>query len=71
MGKASLDDYVGRHGGPNALLYFGARQTSKIAVAATVRTAMGTGVIYQRLGFRALDSLFYSTNHAGTPTGVD
>ena len=71
MGKASLDDYVGRHGGPNALLYFGARQTSEIAVAATVRTAAGTGVLYQRLGFRTPDGLFYSANHAGTRTGVD
>ena len=68
---AKLDGYVGRYGGPNALLYFGAKQTSEIAVAATVRTAAGTGVLYQRLGFRAPDSLFYSSNHAGTLPGVD
>ena len=48
-----LDDYVGRHGGPNALLHFGAQRTSEIAVAATVRTTEGTGVLHQRLGFRA------------------
>jgi len=66
-----LDDYVGRHGGPNALLHFGARQTSEIIVAATMRTAAGAGTLHQRLGFRAPDSLFYSANHAATPPGVD
>ena len=50
---AKLDGYVGRHGGPNALLHFGAKRTSEIAVAATVRTTQGTGVLSQRLGFRA------------------
>jgi predicted ATPase len=40
---------------------FGAQRTSEIAVAATVRTVEGTGVLYQRLGFRAPDSLFYRT----------
>ena len=69
--NAKLDGYVGRHGGPNALLHFGAKRTSEIAVAATVRTMEGTGVLYQRLGFRAPDSLFYSSNHAATPQGVD
>ena len=54
-----LNDYVGRHGGPNALLHFGAQRTSEIAVAATVNTVAGTGVLNQRLGFRAPDSLFY------------
>ena len=58
---AKLNVYVGRHGGPNALLHFGTQRTSEIAVAATVRTAAGTGVLHQRLGFRAPDSLFYST----------
>jgi predicted ATPase len=60
-----LDGYVGRHGGPSALLYFGAQRTREIAVAATVRTTEGTGVLYQRLGFRAPDSLFYSSDHSG------
>lgn len=68
---AKLDGHVGRYGGPNALLHFGARQTSEITVAATVRTQAGTGVLCQRLGFRPPDSLFYSSNHAGTPAGVD
>ncbi len=68
---AKLDSYVGRHGGPNALLHFGAKQTSEITVAATVRTEAGTGVLYQRLSFRAPDSLFYGRNHAGTPPGAD
>ena len=54
-----LDGYVGRHGGPNALLHFGAQRTNEIAVSATVRTIEGTGVLHQRLGFRAPDSLFY------------
>ena len=40
---AKLDGYVGRHGGPNALLHFGAKRTSEIAVAATVRTTPGNG----------------------------
>ena len=66
---AKLDAYVGRHGGPNALLHFGAKRTSEIAVAATVRTTAGTGVLYQRLGFRPPDSLFYSSDHAETPVG--
>lgn len=66
-----LDAYVGRHGGPNALLYFGAKQTSEIAMAATVRTTAGTGVLHQRFGFRPPESLFYSSNHANTPGGVD
>ena len=56
---AKLDGYVGRHGGPNALLHFGAKRTSEIAVAATVRTTQGTGVLSQRLGFRAPDNLFF------------
>jgi predicted ATPase len=55
----TLNHYVGRHGGPNALFHFGVRQTSEIAVAATVHTVAGTGVLYQRFGFRAPDSLFY------------
>jgi predicted ATPase len=56
-----LNDYVGRQGGPNALLHFGAQRTSEIAVAATVRTLEGTGVLPQRFVFRAPDSLYYST----------
>jgi predicted ATPase len=68
---AKLDGYVGRHGGPNALLYFGAQRTSEIAVAATVRTIEGTGVLYQRLGFRAPDSLFYSSDRARTLPRAD
>ncbi len=67
---ARLDGFVGRHGGPNALLCFGAKRTSEIAVAATVRATAGTGVLYQRFGFRAPDSLFYSSNHADTPPGA-
>jgi predicted ATPase len=65
-----LDAYVGRHGGPNALLHFGAQRTSEIAVEATVRTAEGTGVLRQRLGFRAPDSLFYGDHHSGVPYRV-
>ena len=68
---AKLDGYVGRNGGPNALLHFGAKRTSEITVSATVRTMAGIGVLHQRLGFRAPDSLFYSSNHAATPQGVD
>lgn len=68
---AKLDNYVGRHGGPSALLHFGAKKTSEIVVAATLRTMAGTGVLHQRLAFRAPDSLYYSSNHAGTPPGVD
>ena len=68
---ARLDGCVGRHGGPNALLHFGAKRTSEIAVSATVRTTAGTGVLYQRFGLRAPDSLFYSSNHANAPAGVD
>jgi predicted ATPase len=70
LGTASLDDYVGRHGGPNALLHFGAQRTSEIAVAATVRTVEGTGVLYQRLGFRAPDSLYYRTPLDSLPHDV-
>ena len=66
---AKLDGYVGRHGGPNALLHFGAKRTSEIAVAATVRTTEGTGILSQRLGFRAPDSLFYS-DHSVMPIRV-
>ncbi len=55
-----MDACLGRHGGPNALLYFGPQRTNEIAVEATVRTREGTGVLHQRLGFRAPDSLFYS-----------
>jgi predicted ATPase len=66
-----LDGYVGRHGGPNSLLYLGAKRTSEIAAALTVRTAAGTGTLYQRAGFRAPDSLFYSSDHAGRPQGAD
>ncbi|MGA2034481.1 MAG: AAA family ATPase [Thermoguttaceae bacterium] len=62
-----LDAYVGRHGGPNALLYFAAQRTSEIAVAATVRTIKGTGILSQRLGFRAPDTLYYGSHHSGAP----
>lgn len=68
---ARLDAYVGRYGGPNALLHFGARRTAELSVSATVRTEAGTGILFQRLGFRAPDSLYYSSNHAGTPYGTD
>ena len=73
--RASLDSqlngYVGRNGGPNALLHLGARHTGEISAALTVQTAAGRGVLHQRLGFRAPDSLFYDTNHASSPEGVD
>ncbi len=68
---ARLDGYVGRHGGPNALLHFGAKATNEIVVAATVRTTAGTGVLHQRLAFRAPDTLAYSANHAGAAPGAD
>jgi predicted ATPase len=66
-----LDEYVGRNGGPNALLHLGAKHTSEISAALTVRTAAGRGVLHQRLGFRAPDSLYYHTNHAASPEDVD
>ena len=54
-----LDEYVGRNGGPNALLHLGAKQTSEIHAALTVRTETGRGALHQLLGFRAPDSLYY------------
>jgi predicted ATPase len=65
-----LDGYVGRNGGPNSLLYLGAKRTSEIATTITVVTAAGTGSFHQRFEFRAPDSLSYSTNHAARPPGV-
>jgi len=46
---AKLDDYVGRHGGPNAFLYLGAKTTSEIAIAIIAHTEAGDGTLYQRL----------------------
>lgn len=66
-----LDGFVGRHGGPNSLLYLGAKRTSEIAAALTVWTAAGTGILSQRLEFRAPDGLSYSADHAARPRGVD
>jgi predicted ATPase len=69
--NARLDEYVGRHGGPGALLHLGTKQTGEIAAALTVRTGEGRGILYQRLGFRAPDRLFYSGHHSAWPEGVD
>jgi predicted ATPase len=66
-----LDDFVGRHGGPNALLHLGAKRTSEISAAVTVATPAGEGILYQRFGFRAPDSLFPVANPSGRPNGAD
>jgi predicted ATPase len=68
---AKLDGHVGRHGGPNAFLYLGAKTTGEIRAAHKVTTETGTGTLYQRLEFQAPDSLIYSRNHSGRPAGVD
>jgi predicted ATPase len=71
--ETKLNDYVGRRGGPNAFLHFGGKRTTEIATAATVRTEVGTGTLYQRLGFRAPDSLLplYYGDHPAFPRGID
>jgi len=69
--NARMDGYVGRHGGPNALLHLGVKHTTEIATALTVWTASGRGILHQRSGFKPPDSLFYSSNHSGSTQGVD
>lgn len=72
-----LDGYVGRNGGPNSILFQGAKTTDELAVAVTVSTkstdstAAGTGTLHQRCAFKPPDSLFYSGNHARRPTNAD
>ena len=68
---AELDGYVGRTGGPDSILFQGAKTTDEIAAAVTVSTVAGTGTLHQRCAFKPPDSLFYSGNHAGRPTNVD
>jgi predicted ATPase len=54
------DEYVGRHGGPNALFHLGAKHTSEIAAAITMKTDLGHRTLETRFGFRAPDGLnFY------------
>ena len=61
-GKAN--DYVGAHGGADSILSGGAKKSNELAIAATMKTAAGTGTLYQKLGFKPPSELFYSTNHA-------
>lgn len=68
---ARLDGHVGRHGGPNAFLHLGSKQTAEIAAAHTITTEIGTGTLYQRLEFQTPDNLIYSRNHAARRLGVD
>lgn len=65
---AKMDGYVGRNGGPNSILFQGARATDELAVALTISTAAGTGTLHQRFAFKPPDSLFYSGNHAQRAT---
>lgn len=68
---AKLDGYVGRSGGPNSILFQGAKTTDELAVAVTVNTVAGTGTLHQRCAFKPPDGLFYSGNHAALPTNID
>ncbi len=65
-----LEEYVGRNGGPNSILFQGAKTTGEIAVAVTVSTAGGSGTLYQRCVYKPPGSMFYSGNHAGGPGNI-
>jgi predicted ATPase len=70
--EGRLDEYVGRHGGPNALLHLGARHTSEISAALTARMTARRFTLSHRFVFRAPDSLFYdSKNHPAWLEGFD
>ncbi|HAH47707.1 AAA family ATPase [Gimesia sp.] len=56
---ARLDGYVGRNGGPNSLLFQGAKTTDALEVHVTVKTVVGSGTLHQRCSFKPPDSLFY------------
>ncbi len=58
-----VDGYVGRHGGPNSVLYGGAKTTEQIRLAATVQTEAGTGTLFQRAEYRPPDGLFLCAKH--------
>lgn len=66
-----LEEYVGRNGGPNSILFQGARTTDELAVAVTVSTVAGLGTLHQRCAFKPPDSMFYSGNHGGRPINID
>ena len=60
-----LDAYVGRHGGPNALLYFGAKRTAKSPWRPPSARRPEPAFCYQRFGFRPPK---VSSTPATTPT---
>ncbi len=66
-----LDGYVGRSGGPNSVLFHGAKTTDEISIAVTQSTMAGIGTLHQRCVFQPPDGLFYSHNHADTKSGID
>jgi len=69
--NGNMESYIGRHGGPNSVLYLGAKFTRELASRITMNTPVGRGTFFQRLGFRAPDSLYFDPNHAGRSNGTD
>jgi predicted ATPase len=69
--EAKLAEHVGLHGGADTFLYGGAKETKEIRGVLRVRTAAGTGTLYQRLSYQAPDKLTYGPNHTGRPRGRD
>lgn len=55
---ARLDDYAGRHGGPQALLFLGPKITNDIIASVTVSGDTWRVPFRQRLAFRPPDALF-------------
>lgn len=68
---ARLEEYVGQNGGPNSILFQGAKITDELAVAVTASTAAGDGTLFQRCAFRPPDSLFYASDHVGRSANAD
>ncbi len=58
-----MDDFMGRHGGPNSILYRGARTTKRMHFVATVATDTGAGTLHQCVDFRPPDDLTYCRKH--------
>ena len=66
-----LQSHVSRLGGPAAFLYLGPKTTSEIRCALEFSSEAGRGTLYQKLQFRAPDSLVYGDNHAGGLAGFN
>lgn len=64
-----LDDHVSQRGGAGAFLHHGAKTTRQIHCALRVRTESGKGSLYQKLMFRAPDTLAYARTHLPAPRG--